>query len=149
MEKLQSKDRETAWPGLGDQQLTWWRSGSPGKGRQPGQASESRERPGGEAAVQGQGGSLARPRLAATDLVEKLQSRDRRQPGQASASSDRPGWRSCRLEFSLVRYRRCLASSSPSCSSLEKLPAGLAGLSTLASILGALWNNVSSVKVLH
>ena len=64
--------------------------------------------------------------------MEKLHSRDRTQPGQASASSDRPGLRSCRLEFSLVRYQRCLASFSPSCSSLEKLPAVLAGLSQLA-----------------
>ena len=125
-----------------------------------------------EAAFQGQGGSLVRPQRAATDLVKMLQSRDReaawsglgeqrqtwwiscspgteRQPGQASASSDRPGLRSCRLEFSLVRYQRCLASASPLCSSLEKLPAGLAGLSTLASISGALWNTDSSVKVLH
>ena len=109
MEKLQSRDREAAWPGLAEQRKTrleklqasvepgaiqtWWRSCSPGTGRQPGQASQSSERlgwrscrlvfslvpykPGGEAAVNGQRGRLARPRRVATDLVEKLQSRDR------------------------------------------------------------------------
>ena len=45
--------------------------------RQPGQATASSDRPGEDAAVQGQGGSLVQPRQAATDLVEKLQSRDR------------------------------------------------------------------------
>ena len=77
VENLQSRDREAAWPDLGEQQTTWWRICSPGTGRQPDQASASSDRPGGEAAVQGHVGSLARPWLAATDLVEKLQSTDR------------------------------------------------------------------------
>ena len=46
-------------------------------GGQPGQALAISNCPGGEAAVQGKGGSLARLCRAAKDLVEKLQSRDR------------------------------------------------------------------------
>ena len=47
-------DREAGWPGLA-----------------------SSDRPGGEAAVQGQGGSLARPPQAVIDMLKKLQSRNR------------------------------------------------------------------------
>ena len=132
----QSRDREAAWPDLGEQRQTWWRSCSPGTCRQPDQASSSSDRPGRKAAVQGQGGSLVRPRPAVTDLVKKLHSRNREaawsgldeqrqtwwrscspwtgmQPGQASASSDRPGWRSCRLEFSLEQVSKvsCICQS--------------------------------------